>query len=558
MTTSCLLAMLGALAHGQLWTPDASAAHENVPKGAVCRIGSTALNIGDTVSNVVFTQSTLYAEKHAFDAKTGEALAPLDLDGVFVRLSTSRTCATFLSNGTTLSMLALPSTKPRGTRKLHDGESYQDVIPADDCSSAVQWDRRSHCVNLFDAALQNAGEICPGKTDNAWVALSGDGKRIAVETSDGDIQVFGDRAKIATLKSKGRDNLLALSRDGAWLAFQNGDAVSLATLPAGTIAATIPTSNGRLWDLAFSATKLAILYSGDPSQAIKVVDFTGKQLFESTNLAVTRGLAWSPDGDRLTYSIERTLRVVDGTTGADLVAPHRLLAINAFDATAERVAIASHGHLTVWSTADCSLIAHVPNTDNVYRLASLDDAVIAATTGDKLLRVDLSTQKRLTVQRPDDVDLLAVAPNKSVLALAGEDKHKIIIQLRDPKTLKVLRALVVPKSGPIGGLVFSPDSKKLYMVAASGSANGDTPTGNTAVSTIDVASATITSRFVRPGAAQSYVLRLLDGGRTIAVDNETFTLAGKLLKSEPGFPVVHKRVDCDAQSCVVNAPDAAP
>jgi WD40 repeat protein/tRNA A-37 threonylcarbamoyl transferase component Bud32 len=212
-----------------------------------------------------------------------------------------------------------------GTRLAAIGVSYKDQslsIRAWDLASArevYQVEGKKLSENVF---LWNPGVL----------ALSGNGKRLAVSLEGGTLAIHDETSGKLTLfkKNPGYERRLAWSPDGERLVATDNKGVTVWDATGkerATIRHNMDTRNAALrW--APDSKHLAVAVpdrspAGDAKHTIEIWDAgTGQQVrvFQDTHADRISDLAWSPDGKRLaSASHDQTARVWDVATGKPLV-----------------------------------------------------------------------------------------------------------------------------------------------------------------------------------------------------------------------------------------------
>lgn len=527
---------------------DARAAKEDLPPGVTCRIGSERLTVNRNYGPVVFASAErVYLEGlgnwSVHDATSGVKLDAFELGIVTSGLSAAGTCVAAKSGDAEIEYYKLPS-RELVARRLYTSHDVDNVVPADDCSSAMRReDYTKPCVWLYGADLTAVDEICAG-VRLGDSALSGDGKRAALvpsqmdeHTYEGDgVHVFdtASRERIALVKkAKGPLGRVALSRDGGLVAFTDGGEVRIAPVPSGAATSSFPLEKGAsVRGLVFSpgAKRLAVsfeTYRERREAGLAIVDVrTGKPLFTHRGLPVVGAVAFSPDGGRVAYVIEDGVRIIDALTGDERASPGRLFHLEgqAISASGDRAFLSSPGHLTAWDTRDCSKISDAQNDPPLDDLLPLPGGTaVVGFQHSAMVRVDLASGARKSLEIKDQRarDSQVVTPDgKTVILGIEDDKHAQRLVFVDVATMREVRRVTIPKVGPIGALLFGPGTKIVHAVAPGGLANGDSPMGDTSVVAVDVEKGGLGKRFTIAGAAQSYRGVVLEKGRVIVVEDD--------------------------------------
>lgn len=529
-------------------SPDARAAKEDVPPGFTCRIGSDRLRPLSEHEALIFFSDKLYSGYlggwRGFDVTSGAEVDAFTLGIVTQGLSPSGTCAAVLAGSSDgkdeVELYRMPARELVAKRKLPRDHSHGLVL-ADDCSSAMREDRYgSPCASLFGPGLAGTGQVCAGvRLDKS--ASSADGRRVAlvpgemagnVYVGDG-VHVFdtATREEIVFFKRRGeRLGAVSLSRDGGLAAFVDGEEVRAVKVPSGEAVSTfaVPAGHGvRALVFSPSAKRLAVslLRKDFQGYALAVVDVaTGRPLFTQRGLPELGKVAFSPDGARVAYVAKTGVHIADTFTGEERVAAGRLVQVqgSALSGAGDRAVVSSAGHLTVWDTRDCSLVADLPNDPPLDHLLVLPGGAAVVGFADQVVyKVDLTTGTRVSAAlgQMNARDSHAVAPDgKTAFVGLEDDRRKQRIVAVDLAAMKVKMRVTLPGVGPIQALVFTPDGKKLHAAAPGGFEHGDSPTGGTTVVEVDPASGASGRKIQLLGASQHSLGAVLEKGRVLTLN----------------------------------------
>jgi WD40 repeat protein len=530
--------------HDALPAPDDAAAAEDLPAGATCRVGSSRLKRARDYGALSFVASDrLLSEAlgdwDEIDAKSGAPGEEFELGTVTSGVSPSGTCVAATSGESDVVYYSLPS-REEVAKRTYASELQDDIVPADDCSVAIRRSPENRaCVVVFGPSLEPGKEVCAGLERGAH-ALSGDGKRIAIAPSAMDestyrgdgVHVFDSASQRELVMIPAKElgsSAVALSNDGGLVAFADGGEVRVAAVPSGEVRMSLSLpSGGYAQGFTFSpqGRRVAVAFSTrDDGQGLVVIDVaTGMPTFTQHRLSDLGAIAFAPDGSRLAYGLDESIRIVDVFTGEDVVAAGRPFDIEsaALSPAGDRIVTSSSGHLTVWDAGTCKRIATFANRPVLSDVLVLPggNAVIGFVDGG-LERVDLATGARVSLQlaEMDTRDSQLLTPDGATLVVGMEDRQRRQrVAFVDVARMREIRRVTLPRVGPIGALLIARGGKSVLAIAPGGLAHGDSPTGDTSVIDIDIATGRLGKRFVIAGAAQSYWGAVLERGRVVVLN----------------------------------------
>jgi hypothetical protein len=414
--------------------PSANAARVDVPAGAVCRIGSELLGSSGPIKMHGFSSAdrlllATMKDWRVFDATTGARLESFALPSAN---AVSPTAMCFLNyelddngDGTMLSgtvQLGLYSTAKRARtvaitmpwKEVY----YSDWELSDDCSLVIQRIEKQPCIKLRDAALRVTGELCT-KPENYPVVVSGDGRSFAhAERYDtkSTIRVYDAKTRkprVEIAAGYQPANAFALSRDGALVAFSDGEngqpgVIRIVQVSSGREVSrfAVPAKH-RAHKIVFSAAGDLVAFASDDwsgSSEVSIVDVaTGKPRFRHHLAARPPDtVAFSPDGSRFAYDLGTSLRLIDTKTGKDLAGGGRLFAIESSAASArgDKVAISSIGYLSIWNTQNCKLVKAVEDVGGLRDMRFVDAHTVLGQRGRDWIKIDLRTGKQTPTVEP--------------------------------------------------------------------------------------------------------------------------------------------------------------
>jgi WD40 repeat protein len=253
-----------------------------------------------------------------------------------------------------------------------------------------------------------------GVNDAVW---SPRGDRVVTAAEDGTATVWEIPTAPALSGVEGPDTTAETGTELLTLSSHTGGLTAAAWSPDGSRIATGGTDGlVHIWQLLDGSTS-----SGDA--------VTGEILFTlSAHSKEVRGLAWSPDGERIaSSSADGTVRLWDAATGEELVVLHGLLEDLrnvAWSPSGDRLIVGGGTSLPVWdvSRRRLRLSGH---TDDVWDAQwSPDGRTIATTSYDGTARTwdALTGQQQLALEHPAGVRFLAWSPDGTRLVTTCQDR----------------------------------------------------------------------------------------------------------------------------------------
>jgi len=295
-------------------------------------------------------------------------------------------------------------------------------------------------VKLWDAETGKALLTLSGHTSGVLgVAFSPDGKRLYTASRDGTVKIW-DISPTA-----GSDWLnLAGHTDRVWSVAYRPDGKQLATLSFdGTV---------KIWDVS----------SGKELRTITLQNF----LSVGGN-APPGGVSYSPDGKRLAYNDINTTKIVDATSGAEILTlpPFKSATVDVvFSHDGTQLAVASQdGTMGIYESNTGKMLIEFPTSSaGIQRIAiSPDGKRIASANGDGAYVWDAATGRQLLTFSGHGVGIrssgIAFNPNGKWIASSGNDAT---IKVWDSETGGEIFTLI-GHTGPTFSTAFSPDGQYL-------------------------------------------------------------------------------------------------
>jgi WD40 repeat protein len=301
-----------------------------------------------------------------------------------------------------------------------------------------------HTVRLWDAESGEPVRTLPADVEPHWhvnhVAYSPDGRILALAGPDAFVRLCDAETGRVVRRLEGHPTnarVVAFSRDGALLATGNGD---LGRGDAGEV---------RLWEAS-------------TGQCLRVFHGHTEPVFD---------VAFSPDGTRLvSTSADQTVTLWDLVTGQEALTLHGhtdMVRSAAFSPDGLRLATAGADQVikiwdaTPWSEAGPTREKRTllgPGS-RLFGVAVRPDGRHWAAVGQYSLRVWEDAVEFRTHELPK-VDFFAAAfrPGGAELATGGSDG---VVLLLDATTGRRVRSFAGHAGGPIKGLAFSPDGRRL-------------------------------------------------------------------------------------------------
>lgn len=186
---------------------------------------------------------------------------------------------------------------------------------------------------------------------------------------------------------------------------------------------------------------------------------TGKPRWKAPAAGAT-ALRWSVDGAALVGSGHNTITVWDNSTGLRLEAPDTRSTRFAYAARQQRLLVATDRGLDLYDTAGAR---HLSGETDLRVLAMSADGRRAAAAGKKLWIWDVEGHRQIAEIDDPKVELLAFSADGTRLALG--ESGAVPVTVLDASTGARLGG--VRASGPVRGLLFSPDNAEIWWMSQS-------------------------------------------------------------------------------------------
>jgi WD40 repeat protein len=342
-------------------------------------------------------------------------------------------------------------------------------------------------IRLFDVGtrVQTAVLLVPGRSVQK-LAFSPDGKLLAAQSDDGEVQIFSVASRGAVAMPAGPTGPpvatgVAFSPDGRTLAFTNQGQVRFWDVRAGReIRAPPSVPSGVIGAPAFTPRGDAIATVG--------TDFTvrlwnlssGRQLssFVASVISSPLSVALSPDGSvlALSGSDQEPSILLNISPGYELGpaqslvgAADRVLQV-AFSPDSAHLATANDDWtVRVFTLPGLSALARsLPGSQNATTVAVSRSTIVAARRDGSLVAWNSvgsgagADPRPISAASPAYVSDLAANPNATVLAVGGVGTVRLV-DLLGGATGPPLR---LPASSSLHGLAFSPDGRRLAVAGA--------------------------------------------------------------------------------------------
>jgi len=297
-------------------------------------------------------------------------------------------------------------------------------------------------AKLWDAETGKLLLTLSGHTSGVEnVAFSPDGNRLYTASRDGTLKIW--------------DVSLAAGSDWLNLAGHTNRVRSVAYRPDGKQLATLGYDGAlKIWDAV----------SGKELRSIPLTNMIDSM--NSGGNALVGGVSYSPDGQRLAYNDLNTTKIIDATSGAEILSLLSESAMNdaVFSPDGTQVAVTSEGSGTeIYNSNTGRLLIQLP-TGLGYngRIDFSPDGTRIASAKDNGADVwDVTTGKKLVTFSGHGegvaLDGIAYSPDGKWIATSGTDAT---IKVWDSATGGVIFTLV-GHTGPTFGVAFSPDGQYL-------------------------------------------------------------------------------------------------
>ena len=389
------------------------------------------------------------------DARTGELLRSWQAHSVDLNDVVMGADGTLVTSGDDGTVIAWDLQTGRERGRVSGPDPREDVynpeVSADGSVIAGGWST-SRTVRIHD--VRSGTTVATFDVDRGWVlALSPDGRRIALSVEEGRLAVF----EVAT----GR-KVVDLAGEGLW-------AADLAWSPDGRwVSGSLEGSGGRVWD-ADTGELVAMLVPGHTGYA-PVMKWSPDSTMVATAGHDGTARVWRRSGEDFVHvATLSALSTRDGLLGAAFTPDSRLLYAGGFDVLSSITvfdvsAAGSAEWATVAAPLEWSGLAFAPDGGELYLGSETTDArVVDPTSGRSLGTVGRQLDAtRVGEQMAREVE---VSPD-GLLAMASEDGVRVV----DPSTGEPVLEYTPEQWWP-AALAWSPDG---LLLAVAGHDDGST------------------------------------------------------------------------------------
>jgi WD40 repeat protein len=348
--------------------------------------------------------------------------------------------------------------------------------------ASASWDRT---LRLWDAASGKAMRTVAAHTQGVMsVAFAPDDKRMLTTSSDQTAKVWDTATGAELLQLTGHGDGVdagVFSHDGKLIATASLDkTIRLWDAATGKELRKLEGHTTRVRGVAFSPDDKRLISGGWDTKARLWEVGTGKPLAALQHTSGIEGVAFSPDGKSVALALgwDNTVRVWDvtGETGKPLWTGKVGQAFTvAFSRDGKKlIAGGWDSRVHVWDavTGKESAASTGPgHTGWVHGVGFLADrnTLVSASSDGKVILWDAARGKELRVlDTPANRSwCLAVSPDGKTFATGGNDQA---ISIWDARTGMIAKTLKF--EGPIKGVAFSPDGKRLAAVSDDSSNDG--------------------------------------------------------------------------------------
>jgi len=365
-----------------------------------------------------------------------------------------------------------------------DGEGGVDSIAVSPDGTRLATGEFDTTVKIWDAATGNKVLTFFGHASylNA-VAYSPDGKQLASTSEDGVIKLWdADGKALLTLAghtsgvqsvafSPDGNKLYTASRDGTvkiWdvSPLAGSDWLNLAGHPNRVRSVAYRPDGKQLATLGYDGT----VRVWDAVSGEELLTITLTAMIDSINSvgnALAGGVSYSPDGQRLAYNDLNTTKIVDATTGAEILSLTTTDSAGndvAFSPDGTKIAVGSEtAGLIIYDSSNGKILIQfpIPSGYNGRITFSPDGKRIASANEDAAHIWDITTGKELVTfsghGEGSALNDIAYSPDGKWIATSGNDAT---VKVWDPETGAEIFTLI-GHTGPTFGVAFSPDGQYL-------------------------------------------------------------------------------------------------